>query len=90
MLKHYNVRVYGTVQKVHFRRHAAQKAEDLDIYGFIMNKPDGSVYMEIEGEEEALDELVDWCWEGSERANVDDVKVKESDFKDFIEFEIRH
>lgn len=89
MLSHYKIRVFGKVQRVHFRVHAAEKARKLNLRGFVQNEHDGTVYIEVEGEKDSLDTFLDWCWEGSERANVDDVQFEEGELEGFLEFEIR-
>ena len=43
--------VRGRVQGVFFRASAAEKAAELRLAGFVRNEPDGSVYMEAEGDE---------------------------------------
>ena len=89
MSKHINIIVEGTVQGVWFRDSTLKEAKQLGINGFVRNEPDGSVYIEAEGEPDKLDEFVKWCHSGSERAVVTNVDVSEGKFKDFIEFVIQ-
>ena len=49
---------YGQVQGVGFRYHASHGARGLDLTGFVRNEYDGSVYMEIQGEEALIDQLL--------------------------------
>ena len=49
------IKVFGKVQGVGFRYYTQRKAVELGITGFVQNRPDGSVYIEAEGEEEDLD-----------------------------------
>lgn len=72
-IQHRNITVSGRVQGVFFRAHAQQQAEQLGLTGFARNEPDGSVYMEAEGEPEQLDAFESWCWQGSPHAQVEDV-----------------
>ena len=88
-MKHYNIRVKGTVQGVWYRDSARRKALELGVNGFVRNEDDGSVYIEAEGEEEALKKLTDWCRKGPERAQVDEVEVEEGAIKNFNGFERR-
>ena len=88
MTKHLNIKVTGVVQGVLFRAHAAQKAQDLKLNGFVRNMPDDSVYIEAEGEEKSLDEFIGWCYTGSPAAQVRDVKVAEAALWNFREFTI--
>lgn len=85
---HCNIKVTGTVQGVWFRDSTRRKALELGVAGFVRNEPDGSVYIEAEGEKEALDKLVAWCAVGPPKAEVEGVAVKEGALKNFTGFEI--
>jgi acylphosphatase len=89
MKKHLDILVKGKVQGVHFRASAREKARELDIKGHISNLPDGSVYCEVEGEENALQAFAEWCRRGPSRAQVTEAKITEGDIRLFLEFEIR-
>lgn len=71
MLKHLKIKIYGRVQGVFFRWEAGEKAKELGITGFAENAPDGSVYIEAEGEEENLKAFLDWCKKGPPVAGVE-------------------
>lgn len=77
MEKKFTITVYGKVQGVWFRKSAQTKAITLGLRGFVTNKPNGSVYIEAEGEIEALFMFVNWCKTGPELAEVTDVKITE-------------
>ena len=49
---------YGRVQGVGFRYYAVQKATQLGLTGWVKNLYDGSVEMEVEGQEELIDQLI--------------------------------
>ena len=49
---------YGRVQGVGFRYYAVQKANQLGLSGWVKNLYDGSVEMEVEGQEELIDQLI--------------------------------
>ena len=49
---------YGRVQGVGFRYYAVQKANQLGLTGWGKNLYDGSVEMEVEGQEELIDQLI--------------------------------
>lgn len=73
MLKHLTVKIYGQVQAVGFRYSAGHVARQLGITGFARNEPDGSVYIEAEGEEVALKDFLSWCGKGPQLARVEKV-----------------
>lgn len=84
--KHIVIKIIGTVQGVSFRHYACEKANELGITGFVRNEPDGSVYIEAEGEEFALDRFISWCHEGPPAAHVNNVIVTPGHIKNFKEF----
>ena len=87
--KHYNLRASGKVQGVFFRATTRETAEDLGVTGFIRNEADGTVYAEVEGSREKLDQFLDWFKKGPPQANVADVQVEEDELKGFEYFEIK-
>ena len=89
MKLHYNIRVKGKVQGVFYRASTEKKAREIGLKGFVRNEPDGSVYIEAEGHNDELLELVDWCHRGPEMAEVDEVDVREGCWEGYEEFEVR-
>jgi len=77
-MKHVILRVHGRVQGVFFRDAVLKKAAELNLGGFVRNEPDGSVYIEAEGEDGLVEQLIDWCREGGPpMAEVDSVAAEE-------------
>lgn len=87
-MKSVNITVRGKVQGVYYRQNTKSKATQLGLNGFVRNEPDKSVYVEAEGEEQAVDDLIAWCRKGPWLASVEEVKVNEQDLKGFVSFEI--
>lgn len=87
--KHLVIRVTGKVQGVAFRASAAQKARMLALTGFVRNEPDGSVYIEVEGDPEVLNEFVAWCNLGPPAAVVKSCDVHETNMRHYVEFSIQ-
>ena len=54
-----DIRVTGRVQGVSFRFHAEQEAQRLGLTGWVRNEPDGSVALHVEGEPDAVEDLVE-------------------------------
>lgn len=88
-MKSVSITVTGKVQGVFFRASAKDIAEKLDVRGFAQNMPDGSVYIEAEGDEENLKQFIGWCKQGPPRASVSNVNVVESEPKSFQRFDIK-
>ncbi|MGE8290573.1 MAG: acylphosphatase [Sphingobacterium sp.] len=87
-MKHLNISIRGKVQGVFFRLTAKAVADQVGVKGFVLNQKDGSVYIEAEGDDFALDSLLDFCQEGPEDANVEAVEVTEGELKGFSNFEV--
>lgn len=88
MIKHLNIKVYGQVQGIFFRATAKEEAEKLGIKGFARNEPDGTVYIEAEGDKDNLDKFFAWCQKGPSLAKVEKVKITEGPLKNFSGFEV--
>jgi acylphosphatase len=88
-MKHYSIRVSGRVQGVFYRASAAEKARELGLKGYVCNQPDGSVFIEAEGNEEALKKLIEWTAIGPPRAKVEACEVTEGSLKNYSEFSVQ-
>jgi acylphosphatase len=88
-MKSVSISINGRVQGVSFRYYALQQARLHHLRGYVKNMPDGSVYMEAEGEDEPLDSFVQWCHNGPPWANVETIEVTEQKLKNFNGFTIR-
>ena len=88
-MKHLNIKIYGLVQGIFFRTTAKEQADKLELTGFAKNIPDGSVYIEVEGENSKLNKFVKWCHFGPSMARVEKVTATSDKLKDFSQFEIR-
>ena len=89
MKRHWKLWVRGKVQGVYYRKSAKLKADELQLFGWIRNEADGSVYIEVEGNENALTQFTDWCRQGSAHAIVEQVKIEAGIVIDYQLFEIK-
>ena len=71
-----HVFVSGRVQGVYFRATTRDTAEEAGVDGWVRNLTDGRVEAVFEGPDDAVDSMVEFCQEGSEMANVEDVEVE--------------
>jgi len=62
----------------------------IGLSGFVRNEPNGDVYIEVEGEEGALNEFLKWCRRGPNRAQVDNLTIEEGLLKNFKNFEVKY
>ncbi|MGX5914730.1 acylphosphatase [Aliidiomarina sp. Khilg15.8] len=87
-MQRWTLLISGRVQGVFFRKATAEMAQTLDITGYVRNCEDGRVEVVAEGEKNQLQQLHDWCWQGPERARVDDIELTpghaEGKFKGFV------
>ena len=75
-LKQVHLFVRGRVQGVYFRAAAQREARRLGLTGWVKNRPDGSIELLGEGEEDAIKELVGWAHKEPGTARVDSVEVR--------------
>lgn len=90
MISHYTIIVTGQVQKVGFRFQANLEANRNNLRGFVRNEADGSVYIEIEGEDDSIRHFLRWCQEGPSKAYVKNVDIRKGPVSGYTEFLIRH
>jgi acylphosphatase len=88
-MRHINIRISGRVQGVGFRYSARSVARFYNIKGFARNEPDGSVYIEAEGEEENVRKFSEWCRTGPDGGRVDEILISDGSIRGFERFEIR-
>jgi acylphosphatase len=62
--------IRGRVQGVGFRYSALRKAQALDLSGWVMNRPDGTVELTAQGARESLEALLEWLAQGPPGARV--------------------
>ncbi len=82
------INVFGFVQGVFFRYTTRKVARKLGLTGYVKNMHDGSVYIEAEGPQEKLYELLEFSKEGPKHARVEYVNHEYSHPKhEFNEFD---
>ena len=84
------LRVTGTVQGVFYRAWTRDQARDLGLTGWVRNCPDGSVEAHLEGNENAVTQMVKRMRQGPPAAQVEDVEVRETEPEGLGRFEVRH
>ncbi|HMB69626.1 MAG TPA: acylphosphatase [bacterium] len=87
-MRRVDVRVTGHVQGVFFRASTRDEALRLGVRGTVRNEPDGSVFIQAEGEDEAVERFLRWVENGPPHARVDRVDVTGGPAGDFRGFEI--
>jgi len=84
-----HVFVSGTVQGVYYRASTRDAARERDVDGWVRNRDDGRVEAVFEGEEDAVEGMVEWCHTGSDAASVENVEIEYDDPEAESGFEIQ-
>lgn len=82
--------VTGRVQGVSFRAYAEREAARLGVAGWVRNEPDGSVAIHVEGEGDALEQLVRWAHDGPRFARVERVDARPAEDTGATDFRVRY
>lgn len=84
------IHVTGRVQGVWFRQSTKNTAAQYGVKGWCCNNPDGSVTAVFEGEETAVNAVINWCKRGPDMARVDDLQIEwQTPTGEFDRFSIR-
>jgi len=78
MLKAFQVRVYGRVQRVGYRRFVLDSAQELGLSGYVKNEKDGSITIFAQGNEDALEKFIEMLKSPPPPAYVKSIDVKEA------------
>lgn len=90
MTKAYDIRIYGRVFNVGFRRYVHRYGLQCNVVGYVENdRTDGSVHIEVEGEEKDLNRFTLLCGEGTPYSYITDMKIEAVEptgkYDDFLE-----
>ncbi len=81
--------ITGKVQGVFYRASAVNEAQRLGVNGEVWNMPDGSVGLIAEGQAEAVNALITWCYKGPERAKVENVEITDGELRGYKNFTVK-
>jgi acylphosphatase len=83
-----HVLVSGKVQGVYFRQNTMEAAKKHGATGWVRNLADGRVEAVIEGDDESVKKVVEWCHQGPPASKVDAVDARyeayTGEFSDFV------
>ncbi len=81
--------IKGLVQGVNFRYYTQREARKYNLTGWVRNLPDGSVGALLEGEEQDVEAMIQWCRHGPPSARVTELIVQPEEYKgEFQSFSI--
>lgn len=72
--------IKGIVQGVFFRANTQDVAVSHGIHGWVRNARDGTVEALLEGDEDGVKKVIDWCRKGPFGARVEGVDIKWQDY----------
>jgi acylphosphatase len=81
--------VRGQVQGVGFRWAVRDAARSAGATGWVRNRDDGSVEAHVEGDERAIESVIEFLGQGPEGAQVEDVDRENATAEDGQDFSIR-
>ena len=88
--KSIRILVSGKVQHVGFRYSIQKVANQLEIFGFVRNLPNGDVEIEAYGDSEKLEQLEKYCFNGGPPlARVDRIQVTKIPYTEYSDFHIK-
>lgn len=90
MKKHFNLTLTGKLKNIGFRFTAMQAAYKYGVTGFTRIKSNGAIYIEVEGEDENLNNFLNWCKTGPVGAVIENMETIEAELKDFTAFDIKN
>ena len=80
--------IKGKVQGVFYRATAKKVADNLGLTGWIKNTKDDDVEATVTGDKDKLQEFINWCKHGPEKAEVENVIATQGEETSFKNFEI--
>ena len=86
----YQATCHGRVQGVFYRASTVKVANKLGVKGWVKNQADGTVLLHAEGQNEAVQQLLEWCKKGPLYAHVTQVEVSEANLEGFSDFSIKY
>jgi acylphosphatase len=76
-VRHVRIVVRGRVQGVFFRASFADLARELALDGWVTNRRDGAVEAVVQGPDDAVQRIIEWCRRGPDLARVESVEASE-------------
>lgn len=89
MVKTVSVIIEGKVQGVWYRGWTEATARELGLSGWVRNLSDGSVEALFSGEDAAVEDMLERCWQGPEPAIVTAVNTQAGEAPETDDFVVR-
>ena len=80
--------VSGRVQGVFYRDTCRSEAGAAGVAGSARNLPDGRVEVVLEGHQQSVERVIDWCWKGTPGSSVEDIAISKEEPQGLDSFRI--
>ena len=87
-MKTLKLEISGMIQGVFFRRFIFEKANELELKGFVRNLDNGNVEVIIEGRDEKVNQMIEEAKKSPGQSQVKDIKVTEMKHQGMDSFKI--
>jgi acylphosphatase len=82
--------IEGRLQGMNFRYQAQEQARKLELCGFIRTLADGRIEIEVQGQKEQIEKLLDWCQLEPHSSHIKTILFRYDDFnKTYTDFSVR-
>ncbi|MCD4747404.1 MAG: acylphosphatase [Bacteroidales bacterium] len=88
MKKLLNILISGDLRDAGIRFHTMQAAYKYGVRGTVRYIEDYSIFIIAEGEEDKLNNFVNWCKRGPLGVRVDKVEIEEGEIKNYKKFDM--
>lgn len=86
----YHLTITGRVQGVGFRGTTMMLARRLGLSGYVANRVDGSVYVEVQGDQNVVKSFINKMCDGpTPYARVDHVDIQQAELSKYNDFTVR-
>ena len=85
-----HVTVFGRVQGVGYRAFVFRTAQSYGVSGFVKNQIDGTVFIEVEGQQHQVSTFLAKCKSGPGWSHDDSLETEEFPVRGFSEFRIKY
>ncbi len=86
-----HVYISGRVQGVYYRAYARDAGRLIGVRGWVRNVPDGRVEAVFEGDARKVEQMIEWCRNGSPLSRVEALDIEHEIYTgEFISFSIAH
>ncbi len=84
-----NLTVSGKVQGVFFRENTSRKAVELGLTGYVKNLEDGNVEVVAQGDENKINEIIEFIKNNPGHSKVKEVEIKYKEMEKLDGFEVK-